>query len=405
MNVEELLIEQPRSEPVSKPPSPSVQRIEMLPAPTYLLFNARSTEDAASAARNCSQKNCSAPGSSDHFLVHARYIFTSIYVLIFLVGLPGNLLMLLVLLQDLRRTSTEPLSRLTAPLIINITVSDLVFLAYCIPLMFLNLVTMEWRIGYMACLTHPAVCLWSNFSSFYSMLAVSVLRYLAVVHPTRSRTLSQKLIAWICLLIWLMSFSVSVPLWLHSSVVKIHGVMSCILLMSVEQITLYSRLLAGVAFFPPMSLMVLGYLKVIHSLWSRKSLIVHTASSLQVSRKATIMILTMVMSFILTWVPCWLLIFITGGWQSELTPTLYVVTNLTYTLAFSSCCISPIIYFSLSDQFRTRLWKLLRAAEKSKTSSAHTENTETFDTVKSSLDSERTLVCQEQHRQEQTTPV
>nr|XP_033774550.1 C-C chemokine receptor type 8-like [Geotrypetes seraphini] len=374
--------------------------MKILPVIAYLHFNATSAEDSPPATRTCGQRNCSALDSSDLFLTRSRYILASVYMFIFVVGIPGNILMLLVLLQNLRRMSTEPLSRLTSPLIINITVSDLVFLFYCIPLTFLNLVTVEWRIGYVVCLTHPAVCLWSNFSSLYSMLAVSVLRYLAVVHPTRSRTLSKKLMTLVCLLIWVVSFMVSFPLWVYSSVAKVHGVLTCVLLMTTQQITLYSRLLAGVAFFPPMSLMILCYLKVIHALWSRKSLIVQRTSSLQVNRKATVMILTMVGSFVLMWVPCWLLLFITGGRQLALTPTLYVATNMTIALAFANCCISPIIYFGLSDQFRTRLWKLFREAGKSKTCKAHMERSEAFDTVMSSLDSERTLVHQEHHRQD-----
>ncbi|XP_006034437.1 galanin receptor type 3-like [Alligator sinensis] len=309
---------------------------------------------------NSRAENGSSSGLSDLFLQQSRALFASIHILIFLLGMPGNVLLLLVLIPNLRRTSVSHVTRLTGPLLVNIAVLDLIFFLYDVPVMLGNVIFKDWRLGYMVCISHHSLSLWIIFADFYSMLAVSVLRYVAVIHPTRTLSVSQKHIAWACMSIWMLCFLFSIPLWMYYTIVKVGEETYCVNQMTKWHMTLYFRLLGGVAFLPAMLLMILCYSKIICVLWVRRTLGIHTASSLQVNKRATIIALITVVAFVVMWIPYWLVIFLTREDGLLSTAPVYLASNLTALLAYANCCVNPIVCFGLSSQYQAGLRKLLR---------------------------------------------
>ncbi|XP_069488827.1 galanin receptor type 2-like [Ambystoma mexicanum] len=330
-------------------------------------------------------------GLSEQFVVRSNYAFASFYALIFVIGLPGNILMFQILLQGQRKSGSGVLSRTTAPVIMNVVLSDLAFLLYCVPVMFVNTVWEDWQMGKAMCISHKGLFLWCVFVRFYSMLAVSVLRYAAVIHPTCSRSLSQQLMVGICFLIWSMSLIVSIPYWIYATAFNLKGFASCQVIMTKEQTALYSRLLGGVAFFPATLLIVMCYSSIIYALWCRKTLIVHSASSLRANRRATIMILATIVAFIIMWIPCWVLLFLSETMTFKPSPGVFLATNMTYFLAYTNCCANPIIYFALSDHFQAKLKKLFGCVcNNDMKKSRGPDKGEGFETVTSSLETENT---------------
>ncbi|XP_038235437.1 galanin receptor 2a-like [Dermochelys coriacea] len=309
---------------------------------------------------NTSAGNSSSSELSDLFLLQSRRLFASIYFLIFLLGMPGNVLLLLVLIPDFMRTGANHLSRLTGPLQVNIALLDLLFFLYNVPVMFGNVLFEGWHLGYMVCVTYNSLSLFIIFADFYSLLAVSLLRYMAVIHPTRTLAVSQRLIAWACMFIWALSFLFSIPLWIHYTTVEMEGETYCMNQMPKQQLSLYFRLLGGMAFLPPMLVMILCYSSIIFTLWIRRGLAVHTASSLQVNRRATVMALVTVVTFVVMWVPYWLVVFLMKDDEWLTTGPTYLASNLTTLLAYANFCINPIICFSLSSQGQAGLRKLVR---------------------------------------------
>uniref|UniRef100_A0A8C8SDS9 G-protein coupled receptors family 1 profile domain-containing protein n=1 Tax=Pelusios castaneus TaxID=367368 RepID=A0A8C8SDS9_9SAUR len=286
-------------------------------------------------------------------------IFASIYFLIFLLGMPGNVLLLLVLIPDLMRSGASHVFRLTGPLMVNIALLDLLFFLYNVPIMFGNVLFRGWPLGYAMCLTYNSLSLLITFADFYSLLAISLLRYVAVIHPTRTRAASQRQIAWACAFIWLLAFLISIPLWLHYTTVEVAGETYCVNQMPKKELTLYFRLLGGVAFLPPLLLMILCYSRIICALWVRRMLAIHTASSLQVNWRATVMALVTMVTFVVMWVPYWLVVFLTKDDELLTTGPMYLASNLTTLLAYANRCVNPIICFSLSSQCQAGLRKLL----------------------------------------------
>ncbi|XP_034979411.1 galanin receptor 2a-like [Zootoca vivipara] len=289
-----------------------------------------------------------------------RYIFASFCGLILLVGFVGNLFMLLVLIEGFRSSrSTNSISAMTNALMVNITISDLIFLLYNVTVLLLTFLYEDWEMGSAVCVSSQSFSMWTMFCSFYSMVVTSILRYLAVIHPTCSFPANSLQRFLLCMIMWFMGFAVSVPNWMHQGVVVLEDARYCTLLMTPRQTYLYFVLFGGVAFFPFVLLLVLCYSRIVHSLWFRKMVVVHSSSSIRLNRKATVMILTVLAVFILMWIPCSVVIYLSATHSLPQTPAGFVASGLSSILAYSNCSVSPLICFSLSDQFQASLKKLL----------------------------------------------
>ncbi|XP_060132976.1 C3a anaphylatoxin chemotactic receptor-like [Zootoca vivipara] len=313
---------------------------------------------------NSSAGNGTSSGLSDLFLLYSKNVFAVLYVLLFLLGMPGNGLLLWILLRGLQRKSGSHISRLTEPLFLNIVILDLLFLLYNAPVMFGNILFRDWRLGRLLCVTNRSFSLWVSFAAFYSMLAIALLRYMAILHPMRVMPISQKQIAIACGLIWVTCLIFSAPLWINYEIIHVEGQTYCVNQMAWKEINLYLRLLGGVGFLPPTLLMIFCYLRIICTLKVRRALSMHTASSLQVNWRASLMALVTMVTLVAMWLPYWLVIFFIKEDELLTTAPMYLAYHLTSLLAFANRCINPMICFCLSFQFQARLRNLFRRVGK-----------------------------------------
>ncbi|XP_066480735.1 galanin receptor 2a-like [Tiliqua scincoides] len=310
--------------------------------------------------------NISSHGISYSFggltVVQLRYIFAFFCGLILLVGFVGNLFMLLVLIEGFQNSSSStssPISTMTSTLMINITISDLIFLLYNVTVLLFTFLYEDWEMGAAVCVSSQSFSMWTMFCSFYSMVATSILRYMAVLHPTCSFSTNTFQRFLLCLLMWLMGFTVSIPNWMHQGVLVIDDARYCMLLMTPRQTYLYFVLFGGMAFFPFVLLLVLCYARIVQSLWFRRMVVVHSSVNIQLNKKATVMILTVLAVFILMWIPYSVLIYLSATHSLPQTSSAFVASSVSTVLAYSNCSVSPILCFSLSDQFQAGLRKLL----------------------------------------------
>ncbi|XP_069488829.1 C-C chemokine receptor type 8-like [Ambystoma mexicanum] len=294
-------------------------------------------------------------------IMQIKYIFASFSGIILLVGSVGNILMLLVLIGS-QRSNAGAISTLTSALMINLTISDMVFLFYNVTVLLVSFVFEDWRMGVAVCVSSQSMSMWTMFCSFYTMVAISILRYIAAVHPTYGCTVSRTQRLVICLTTWIMGFAVSIPNWMHQVVVKVEEANYCMLLMTSQQTFLYFVLFGGVAFLPFVILLLVCYFRIVQSLWFGRMLAAPSSGHLQHNQKATIIILAVLMVFVIMWIPCSVVIFLSASHILAQTPAAFIVTNLSFVLAYSNCSVSPIICFSLSDQFQAGLRKLFQRA-------------------------------------------
>lgn len=121
-------------------------------------------------------------------------------------GFFGNTLVILVVLFNQQMHSTTNL------LIVNLAVADLLFVVFCIPFTATDYITEYWPFGDLWCRTVQYLIVVTAFASIYTLVLMSVDRFLAVVHPIRSRQLRTEKVTKIAIVTqWVIILAISFP--------------------------------------------------------------------------------------------------------------------------------------------------------------------------------------------------
>jgi len=152
------------------------------------------------------------------FLKFQRYvsiIIPIIFSLIVAFGLAGNVLVIVVICINQQMRST------TNILILNLAIADLLFIIICVPFTAAFYVLPQWPFGIVWCKIIQYMIYVCAYASVYTLVLMSLDRYLAVVHPIYSipyRT--QQNTIWILLCLWGVLLCGHTPLLLHSNVLN-----------------------------------------------------------------------------------------------------------------------------------------------------------------------------------------
>ncbi|XP_074472549.1 leukotriene B4 receptor 1-like [Sebastes fasciatus] len=119
----------------------------------------------------------------------------------FLLGVPGNIAVIIL------RPNWQHLSTLSQSLMLNLAISDLLCLL-TLPLLIYSLLH-RWTLGLVTCKLMNFLTYCSIFSSLLTVMALSVQRYLQVVHP--QRCFNQVGRKRLLVLLWLVAMILSIP--------------------------------------------------------------------------------------------------------------------------------------------------------------------------------------------------
>ncbi|XP_074043803.1 allatostatin-A receptor-like [Macrotis lagotis] len=297
-----------------------------------------------------------------------RPVFAALCGFILLVGLLANGLMLIILGKGSgsRDQAPGPLLALTNSLMVNITLSDLVFLVYVVPVLLLTFLQEDWWLGSFVCITSQSFNMGTMFCTFYSMVTTALLRHAAVAFPTMAFPAGRRAQLLLCLTMWILGFSVSLPNWLFQKVVEegkedgevsvgrgskiIH---SCLMFLGPTQTSCYFTLLGALAFLPFALMLVLSFTHLGWLLWN--GVWPQVPLDVRQHREATGLILVVLVVFVFMWGPCSVLGYVAASGDLPDTFTVFVAISLCTILAYSNCAVSPILCFCLSRQFQEGL--------------------------------------------------
>jgi hypothetical protein len=130
-----------------------------------------------------------------------------IYSLIFLIGLVGNIMTIIIIKFNTHlRTPTNSY-------LLNLAVSDLMMLMCNLPLEMLEIYHREWPLSIIFCKLRNICAEFFTCSSILTILAFTCERYFAIVHPVHFHRLSHfRRSQNIIFIIWLISLGCSLPL-------------------------------------------------------------------------------------------------------------------------------------------------------------------------------------------------
>lgn len=142
---------------------------------------------------------------------------SSIALLIFLVAVPGNVLVLLVVYK------TPRLRNAAGILITSLAISDIVLLLFEFPITFSAMITGRWLGGFYLCQIAGYAVPFLCSASVQTMALMALDRHFRISHPVRHRTIfSVKRTKLMALLVWLAASTVQLPYVANGGVYTFH---------------------------------------------------------------------------------------------------------------------------------------------------------------------------------------
>ncbi|XP_015282770.1 PREDICTED: CX3C chemokine receptor 1-like [Gekko japonicus] len=272
-----------------------------------------------------------------------------LYSLVFIIGLVGNLLVVFTIVKGGHQKS------ITDIFLLNLAFSDLLFV---ISLPFWGYSTAHgWFLGNLSCQIVSSFYSIGFFGGMFFITVISIDRYLAIVHATifiKGRTARRGFIT--SLIIWVLAILCAAP---HFVFIQKSETTCASQYPPNLELTwpIFCNLEINIiGFLLPMGIMSICYLQIIRTLFNCKN---------RRKRRVMRLILQVVLVFFLFWTPHQVSIFLQtlklfSIFEScNVLRLLYYTMHATETLAFSHCCLNPIIYAFAGEKFRKYLCHLV----------------------------------------------
>ncbi|XP_040900372.1 C-C chemokine receptor type 5 [Toxotes jaculatrix] len=294
-----------------------------------------------------------APCSHSELKQFGQVFLPIFYSLVFIVGFAGNGLVVCVLVKHRKQTN------LTDICLFNLAVSDLLFVV-TLPFYAHYAVVSQWTFGGFMCRFISVCHSIGFFSSIFSMVVMTVDRYMVILHThgvAGYRTVRAGV--FVSMTVWMLSLFVSLPSAIYTEVINDHDGPSCNPASDDKAWKLYNILVTNIlGLVLPFLVMVVCYSRIIPRLASIRSPKRHRIVRL---------IISIMIVFFLFWAPFNISMFLTFLQLKRILPNacefdnnLRMSLTVTETLAYTHCCLNPIIYAFVGQKFMKRAEHLLR---------------------------------------------
>uniref|UniRef100_A0A8C4DKX3 Neuromedin-K receptor n=1 Tax=Dicentrarchus labrax TaxID=13489 RepID=A0A8C4DKX3_DICLA len=281
------------------------------------------------------------------------------YSLVLAVAVFGNLIVIWIILAHKRMRTV------TNYFLLNLAFSDASMAAFNTLINFIYAAHGEWYFGEAYCKFHNFFPVTSVFASIYSMTAIAVDRYMAIIHPLKPR-LSAKATTGIIVCIWSLAVVLAFPLCYFSTIRTLPRRTLCYVAWPrmADDPFMYHIIVTVLVYVLPLVVMGITYTIVGVTLWGGE--IPGDSSDnyhgqLRAKRKVVKMMIIVVVTFALCWLP-YHVYFIVTGLNKLLNKWKYIqqVYLSVLWLAMSSTMYNPIIYCCLNSRFRAGFKRAFR---------------------------------------------
>ncbi|CAF1337666.1 unnamed protein product [Adineta ricciae] len=290
--------------------------------------------------------------------LHTRYIFASAWIIISVAGVLGNSLVIYVAVRFQKMTNV------TNCFIVNLAVTDIVFLAFCMPLLVAQYTLEHWSFN-------ETTCKLMNFISFVSVLvtvltlvAMTIDRYIYVVRPFQNlRWRKPRYILLLSIIIWLTSCLFASPFYFFYGVPDADNNYRECVLRSNDDFQQYFRIYTvTIYYFIPLTIIIMSYARLLYYVYSKENKLKpktkHNVVKWSKKRRAvTKMVAIVTLAFSLCWLPITLYI-MSASIFKEKTRILYYFKVIANSCAYLNSAINPILYAFLNRSFRNNCGSL-----------------------------------------------
>ncbi|XP_022079422.1 tachykinin-like peptides receptor 99D [Acanthaster planci] len=294
-----------------------------------------------------------------------RIIWSVVVSAVMITAAGGNLIVIWIV-------ATNPRMRtVTNYFLLNLAVADALIATLSMPFLFSYIVTQNWVMGPFMCRLARFVGTVSTVASVLSLVAVSIDRYRAIVHPLLPR-LPKSCIICMIFFIWGGAASFASPLFLYSHLVTfgyLNGpITQCLLIwpdgVMKEYDFWYNVATFTVVYCVPLSILAMCYTVIGVKLWRSGVLgeyIPSRARHIKAKRKVVKMIIVVIAVFATCWLPLhvYQLLPYMNDAAYQRSYSLHVYLAI-WTLAMSSSMYNPFIYCWLNERFRAGFKRVFR---------------------------------------------
>ncbi|MBN3319519.1 MCHR2 protein, partial [Atractosteus spatula] len=296
-------------------------------------------------------------GAGDYGFHHAAetIVLPSFIGVICCAGLVGNIFILVTITRSTKKTIPDVY-------ICNLAVADLVHVVVMPFLIHQWARGGQWVFGSALCTIITSLDTCNQMTCSAIMTAMSLDRYLALVHPFRLmslRTKSKTIRINLC--IWAVSFILVLPTWVYSKVIRFRdGLESCAFdLASPHDVLGYTLYQTITSFFLPLPLISLSYILILCYTWkmykqNKKTRRYNTTIPRERVIRLTKMVLVLVGVFLISVAP-YHVIQLVNLHVTKPTMTYSICYYIFICLSYVSSSINPFLYILLSGNFRKRL--------------------------------------------------
>ncbi|XP_030623999.1 tachykinin receptor 1b [Chanos chanos] len=275
------------------------------------------------------------------------------YSMIVIVSVVGNITVIWIVLAHKRMRTV------TNYFLVNLAFAEVSMSAFNTVINFAYAVHNEWYFGLVYCRFHNFFPIAAVFASIYSMTAIALDRYMAIIHPLQQRLSSTetKLVVGV---IWVLAALLAFPQYYYSSTAQLPGRVVCYI--DWPEYTLwdfkkmYYVSLVVLIYSLPLLVMGCAYLVVGLSLWASEipgDSSDRYCEQLAAKRKVVKMMVVVVCTFAICWLPFHIYFllhqFFPHLFEERFIQQVYLGIMW---LAMSSTMYNPFIYCLLNDRFR-----------------------------------------------------
>ena len=294
-----------------------------------------------------------------------------LYSLVFIVGLLGNVLVIVVIIKF------KSMRTLTNVFLVNLTIGDILVILICVPLTLAGQIYRKWIFGDVLCKLTPFIQGTAIGVSVLSLLTISISRYYAIYKPLKAKIVfSKKNVRILIVLIWVVSITCFSPL-LYVSSVTTYGVPGIFVNKICEEKwdsiggdkNIYNLFIFSVLFVFPFVVMGTTYTVIGYTLWHGNAMLFNNNAITQAYKKTHLilrqrrrtvkMLICVVTIFGVSWLPYYCIniwIDFNIGQYNVSDGVMAIISSYVYPLVLllglSNSAVNPICYCFLSHGFR-----------------------------------------------------
>ncbi|CAJ0940601.1 unnamed protein product [Ranitomeya imitator] len=289
---------------------------------------------------------------SDPMITVYKWIALVLYSLVFILGVPGNGLVVWITAFEMKRT-------VNTIWFLNLAVADLLC-CLSVPFTIMNISLGYWPLGLFTCKFIPSILLITMYASVLLLTMISIDRCALVMKPVwcqNHRTLGKAYVA--CAILWILAIIQSSPSFIFRHFNTSNGTDYCIYdykilnqenRQRVENSIAIFRLLMGFIF--PFLIIVTCYGILMNRVKQRFTQ----------NTKTMKVVLVVIAGFFVCWLPYHVagLILALNPNNSELYESTRTADRIIIAIAFMNSCINPIIYVLMGQDFKSKFRKSIK---------------------------------------------